>query len=400
MLSRKDLFLRHVGQTSNWPLSLEVEKADGVYLYDTSGKKYLDLNSGIAVSSLGHCHPDVVDAINRQASMYMHTMVYGEHIQTPQIEFAQLLLEQLNNHFESIYYLMSGTEATELAMKIVKRYTGRYEIIACKNSYHGSTQGAESLRSDEDYKAAYRPLLPGIRHMRFNNTDDISMISEKTAGVICEVIQGEAGVIRGTTEFLEQVSKKCQETGSLLIIDEIQTGFGRTGTLFTHKQYSFVPDILLIGKAMGGGMPIAGVVSSKNIMSCLASHPELGHITTFGGHPVSVAAAQASLKVLLETDLISKVEEKAEYLKDSLSAHSIIKEVRSAGLLMAVEPVKRKYLKHIVSRAFELGLLIDWFLFNDRSFRLAPPLIISYQELQRASEILIETFDFAQSYYD
>ena len=399
MRSRKQIFISHVGQTSSYPMSFEVERAEGVFQYDINGKEFLDLNSGIAVSSLGHCHKRVVEAVTKQASRYMHTMVYGEHIQSPQLEFAELLTDQINAHFQSVYFLMSGTEATELAMKLAKRFTGRREIIACKNAYHGSTQGAESLRSDESYKAAYRPLLPGIRHISFNNLNDLSMISEQTAAVFCEIVQGEAGVIRGKREFIEGLRQKCTSTGTLLVVDEIQTGFGRTGSLFAHQQYSIRPDILLIGKAMGGGMPIAGVVSTKKIMSCLTKNPDLGHITTFGGHPVSVAAAVATLRELLESDLISKVNKKANYLVEQLSQHPIISEVRHAGLLMAVEPTKRKYLKHIVAKAFELGVLVDWFLFNDRSFRLAPPLIINQDQLKLAVDRLLEAFDFAQDVY-
>ena len=399
MNSKKSLFLSHVGQTSKYPLLFEIQRAEGVFQYDLSGKKYFDLNSGIAVSSLGHCHPEVVKAVCAQANTFMHTMVYGEHVQSPQVDFASLLLKEIDDHFESVYYLMSGTEATELAMKMAKRFTGRYEIIACKNAYHGSTQGAESLRSDEEYKGAYRPLLPGIRHIEFNNEDDIGMISNSTAAVICEVVQGEAGVVKGNIQFLEALAERCAKVGALLIVDEIQTGFGRTGSLFAHQQYKIVPDILLIGKAMGGGMPIAGVVSSKEIMECLTQNPDLGHITTFGGHPVSVAAAHAALKVLLNSGMIKQVNEKAQYLAGKLEKHPIVKQVRYAGLLMALEPTKRKYLKHIAQRAFELGVLMDWFLFNDRSLRLAPPLIITMSELEEAADLLLKALDYAMEVY-
>ena len=399
MNNLRSLFLQQVGQTNERPLMLEVERAEGVYIYTKDDKKFIDMNSGIAVSSLGHCHPNVVKAIRDQSETYMHTMVYGEHIQTPQVEYANLLLKHLDPHFESLYFLMSGTEATELAMKISKRYTGRYEIVACKNAYHGSTQGAESLRSDQNYQGPYRPLLPGIRHIYFNNERDIEVITEHTACVICEVVQGEAGVIEANKEFLSQLSSHCTNMGALLVFDEIQTGFGRTGSLFAHQAQEIVPDILLVGKAMGGGMPIAGVITSNEIMGSLSVQPALGHITTFGGHPVSVASALAALKTILDEKIIDTVQQKAKYVSESLVQHPIIKEVRSAGLLMAVETTKRKYLKHIVEAAHEYGVLVDWFLFNDRSFRLAPPLIISMAELKEACTILLKAFDYAASKY-
>ena len=326
-------------------------------------------------------------------------MVYGEHIQAPQVSFATRLLGELDEHFQSVYYLSAGTEATELAMKIAKKFTGRYEIVACRNAYHGSTQAAEALRSDEDYKAGYMPLLPGIKHIDFNQVKDLSLISCRTACVICEVVQGEAGVIKGHEHFLQALQKKCTDVGALLIFDEIQSGFGRTGKLFAHQHFGIIPDVLMLGKAMGGGMPISGVVSSKKIMETIVRDPALGHISTFGGHPVSCAAADASLKVLLEGSIINEVKEKEAYILKRLATHPIIKEIRSAGLMMAVEPTRRKYLKHIVAKAFDLGVIIDWFLFNNRSFRLAPPLVISTQELKEACDILLEAMDYAQGKY-
>ena len=399
MASIRDLYLSNVGQTSDLPMLLEVDRAEGVHIYDREGKRYIDMNSGISVSSLGHCHPEVTKAIIDQVSSYTHTMVYGEHVQAPQVSFASRLLKQLDEHFQCVYYLSAGTEATELAMKIAKRLTGRYEIIACRDAYHGSTQGAESLRSDEDYKYGYMPLLPGVHHIDFNSIEDLQKISCRTACVICEVVQGEAGVIKGDADYLEALQKKCADVGTLLIFDEIQSGFGRTGRLFAHQHYGVIPDVLLIGKAMGGGMPISGVVSSKKIMETIVRDPALGHISTFGGHPVSCAAADASLKVLLETSIIDEVQEKEAYIQKRLTAHLIIKEVRSVGLMMAVEPTRRKYLKHIVAKAFELGVIIDWFLFNNRCFRLAPPLIISMSELEEACDILLNAMDFAQGKY-
>lgn len=399
MLTQRQLFLSHVAQTSELPVMLEIDRAQGVFIYDVQGRRYYDMNSGIAVSSLGHCHPQVVRAINEQSQRYLHTTVYGEHIQTPQVTLARLLTKQLDSKLEAVYFLNAGTEATELAMKLAKRHTGRYEIITCSNAYHGSTQGAESLRSDNDYKGAFLPLIPGIRHIQFNNYEDLAKISTSTAGVILELIQGEAGVRLPDVKWLQALAQQCSTFEVLLVADEIQSGFGRTGRLFAYQGFGIVPDVLLIGKAMGGGMPIAGVVSSTAIMSSLSKRPALGHITTFGGHPVCCAAALASLEVLLETDLIAEVAAKEAYIHSKLCPHPIVKEIRSAGLMMAVETTNRKYLKHVVGQALHRGLIVDWFLFDNRSFRLAPPLIISMAELTEACEILWEALDAAQDYY-
>ena len=395
----RQLYLAKVAQTSELPMMLEVDHAEGVFIYDTEGKRYFDMNSGIAVSSLGHRHPAVVAAIKAQADKYLHTMVYGEHVQSPQVLFADRLLTQLDDSLSTLYYLMSGTEATELAMKLAKRYTGRPQLVACRQAYHGSTQGAESLRSDEDYKAPYRPLLPGIVHIDFNNMEDVTKITTQTACIILEVIQGEAGVRLPNAKWLQAVKTRCHDVGALFILDEIQSGFGRTGHLFAHQAYGVTPDILLIGKAMGGGMPIAGVISSHEIMSCLIKNPSLGHITTFGGHPMSCAAAFANLEILLQDHLIGSVKMKEAFIKSKLENHPVIKEIRSAGLMMAVEVKSRKYLKHIVAKSFELGLIVDWFLFNNRSFRLAPPLIITMEELSEACNILEAALDHAWELY-
>lgn len=394
----RQLFLSHVAQTSNLPMMLEVDYAKGVFIYDSSGKRYFDMNSGISVSSLGHCHPKVVQAVKDQVDKYAHTMVYGEHIQNPQVAYAALLCSKLDPKLDSLYYVMSGTEATEGAMKLAKRYTGRTEIISCANAYHGSTQGAESLRSDEAYKRAYYPLLPDVNHISFNNQEDLKHITERTACIILEPVQAEAGVIPPNQEYLKAVRKRCDETGTLMILDEIQTGFGRTGHLFAHHKYDVLPDILLIGKAMGGGMPIAGFVANKELMSAFVSNPALGHITTFGGHPVSCAAAQATLASLLEDNIVEDVLAKEDLIK-SLLVHPIIKEVRSSGLMMAVELSRRKYLKHVVAKCYEIGLIVDWFLFNNRSFRLAPPLIITEEEIKEACGIILEAMDFAEQKY-
>ncbi len=399
MPSLRELFLSHVAQTSEIPLMLEVESAEGMYITSTSGKKYLDLNSGISVSSLGHRNPEVVKAMKDQLDRHMHTMVYGEHIHNMPVQYARMLTEQLPEYLQSVYYLMSGTEVIEAAMKLAKRVTGRYEIISCRNAYHGSSQGAESLRSDHEYSEAFYPLLPGIHHIDFNDENGLEEITENTAAIILEPVQAEAGIIPPKDDFLVKVRERCNETGTLMVLDEIQTGFGRTGKLFAFKKYGVIPDILCIGKAMGGGMPIGALVSSNALMSTFTKYPVLGHITTFGGHPVSCAAAFATLNVLLKENYVEKVEEKEAHFLKRLK-HPIIKEVRSSGLMMAVELTRRKYLKHVVSHTFELGAIVDYFLFNNKSFRLAPPLIINEEEIEKACNILLRACDFAQKKYE
>ena len=396
--SRREVFIRHVAQTSAYPLALDIDKAEGIFIYSKDKKKYYDLNSGISVSSLGHRHPAVIKAIQDQLSKYMHTMVYGEHIQSPQLRYSQLLTSQLDKSLSSIYFLNSGSEVIEAAMKLVKRATTRYEIIACKSAYHGSTQGAESLRSDLDYTQAFMPLLPGIKHIEFNSEADLNLITESTAAVIVEPVQAEAGVIIPQRDYLKKVKARCSETGTLLVLDEIQTGFGRTGYLFGHQKYGIVPDLICIGKAMGGGMPIGGLVGSPHLLGLFTRNPDLGHITTFGGHPVTCAAAHATLLELLRGDIIYQVSEKEDFIRQKL-VHPLIQEIRSSGLLMAVELTKRKYLKHVVNNAFENGALIDYFLFNQKSFRLVPPLIYTIEQLDSACNILLGALDFAMNKY-
>jgi len=398
MLSHRQLFLAHVGQTSPLSLMLEVDRAEGMYIYDTDGKAYLDFNSGISVSSLGHCHPYITKAIHEQVDRYMHTMVYGEHIQSPQIQFSTLLTRVLNNGLDTVYFANCGTEVVEIAMKLAKRYTRRYEIISATNAYHGSTAGAEALRSDHEFTRAFAPNLPGIQHIRFNHFEDLHKITTKTAAVIMEPVQAEAGVVPPEQDYLKAVEARCKEVRALFILDEIQTGFGRTGYLFAHQKYGVVPDVLLLAKSMGGGMPVGACVSRQEILSAFTKKPSLGHITTFGGHPVCVAAAHAMLTYISTESLVCHVQEKEAYLRRHL-VHPIIKEVRSSGLMMAVELTKRKYLKHVVAKAFELGLLIDYFLFNDRCFRMAPPLIIEQAEMDKGIGILLEAMDFASNQY-
>lgn len=398
-VSKRDLFFKHLAQTTGYPLALEVDRAEGVFIYDTSGKRYFDLNSGISVSSLGHRHPRVVEAIKSQLDRYMHTMVYGEHIQSPQTDYAQLLCANLDASLNCVYFLNSGTEVIEAAMKLAKRATGRYEIIACSQAYHGSSQGSESLRSDHDYSRSFLPLLPGVRHIKFNAFEDLDRISCRTAAVVLEPVQAEAGVIPPGAGYLQAVRDRCNQTGTLLILDEIQTGFGRTGRLFAHQHYNIIPDLLCLGKAMGGGLPIGGLIGAGKLVNLFSQNPDLGHISTFAGNPVVCASARATLEVLLETDLISEVQVKSDYLNERLSGHPIVKELRRAGLMMAVELTRRKYLKHVVSKAFEKGALIDYFLFNSRSFRLAPPLVYTMDQLKDAADILVEALDFAQNRY-
>lgn len=381
-------FIKHVGQTSLIPHGLEVSHAKGMYIYDTDGNPYLDLNAGIAVSSMGHSHPNVLEAIKGQSEKYLHTMVYGEHIQAVQVSYAKLLAAQLDPSLSSVFYVTSGTEATEGAMKLSRRITGRYELIACKNAYHGSTLGAESLMSQTWMTQAYRPHLPGIRFIEFNNIESLSIITEKTAGVFIELVQGCAGVQVIDPAFLKALKARCEETGSLLIYDEIQTGFGRTGKLFAHQHWNILPDIMLIAKAMGGGMPIGAFVSSKENMDHFTDDPPLGHINTFGGHPVCVAAAQATLETLLASDLVSEVDQKAELLISHLK-HPSIKEIRHKGLMIGVDLDNAAMVKKFLTAAKEARLLIDTFLFNETSFRLAPPLIISDDEIKLAGEKII-----------
>jgi acetylornithine/succinyldiaminopimelate/putrescine aminotransferase len=390
MLTNRQVFFNNVAQTSEAPLALEIEKAEGVYLYDADGKKYIDLISGISVSNIGHRHPEVLRAIHNQLDKYMHLMVYGEYIQSPQTLLAKALTEQLPSQLSSVYFVNSGTEAVEGAMKLAKRYTGRTEIISFKNAYHGSTQGSLSIMGSEEFKSAYRPLLPDTKLIRFNSAEDLDLITEKTACVIVETIQGEAGAIVPENEFLSKLRKRCTDMGALLVADEIQCGFGRTGTLFAFEQYGFVPDVLCLAKGMGGGMPVGAFISSGKIMSSLTNNPVLGHITTFGGHPVCCAAALATLNVLLDEKLAEGVVEK-ERLFRSLLKHPLIRSVNGKGLLLAIEFESFEQNKKIIDKCIHAGVITDWFLFNSHSMRIAPPLTISEEEICFACRIILES---------
>ncbi|WP_121809139.1 aspartate aminotransferase family protein [Mucilaginibacter kameinonensis] len=393
MTTLRQLFLANNAQTTNFPLLLEFERAEGVYMYNAEGKPYIDLISGIGVSSLGHSNPYVINAIKEQVDKYMHLMVYGEYVQTPQVRFAEKLVSVLPDNLQSVYFTNSGAEAVEGALKLAKRFTGRQQIIACHNSYHGSTQGALSVMGNEEFKQAYRPLLPGVNFIHFNNPEDLDLITEQTACVIIETIQGEAGIRVPDLAYMKALRARCTQTGTLLILDEIQAAFGRTGKLFAFEHFDIVPDILLLAKALGGGMPIGAFISSNQIMDALKENPILGHITTFGGHPVCCAAGLAALEFLLDNDLVSAVAEK-EVLFRELLVHPAIRQVRGKGLMMAVELEDFDLNKKIIDRCIENGVITDWFLHCSNSMRLAPPLIITLDEIRKACNVIIEAIDF------
>lgn len=394
MLTNRQLFLKHLGQTSTSPMMLEIVRAEGVFMYGPSGEKYLDLISGVSVSNTGHCHPSVVKAVKDQTDSYMHLMVYGEIIQSPQVGYAEYLSHYLPPSLGCIYFVNSGSEAVEGALKLAKRFTGRSKIVSFKNSYHGSTHGALSIQGSEFYRNAFRPLLPDTFQAEFNNPDSLNIIDEKTACVIIEPIQGEGGVILPHDGFLDLVREKCSHTKALLIFDEIQTGFGRTGSMFALDRFKVIPDILLLAKALGGGMPLGAFISSNEIMSALVSSPPLGHITTFGGHPVCCAAGLASMKVLTEEHLVESCQGKSLLFKKLLN-HQLISEVRGEGLLLAVRLPNPEYVNYIIKEAPRFGLVLDYFLFCNSAFRIAPPLIISEEEIRQASRQILLLLDEA-----
>ena len=387
MLTNRQLFLKHLGQTSESPLMLEIERAEGVFMYGPAGEKYLDLVSGVSVSNTGHRHHKVVAAVKNQVDAYMHLMVYGEVIQNPQVKYAEYLTEFLPSNLTSVYFVNSGSEAVDGALKLAKRYTGRSRIISFRKSYHGSTHGALSVQGSEFFRNAFRPLLPDCFQISFNSIPSLDIIDERTACVIVEPVQGEAGVIFPEQGFLENVREKCTKSGTLLIFDEIQTGFGRTGKMFAIDRFKVIPDILLLAKALGGGMPLGAFISSNEIMSSLSCTPRLGHITTFGGHPVSCAAGMASMQVLTEEKLIDSCSRKSNLFR-KLIVHDLVKEIRGEGLLLAVQLRDSEYVKYIVAKAPEFGLVLDYFLFCEDSFRIAPPLIISEEEISWACQKL------------
>lgn len=394
MLTNRQLFLQHLGQTSVAPMMLEIVRAEGIYMYGPDGKKYIDLISGVSVSNTGHCHPRVVEAVKNQVDKYMHLMVYGEFIQSPQVKYAERLAEILPPSLNSCYFVNSGSEAVEGALKLAKRITGKSRIISFKNSYHGSTHGALSIQGSEVYRNAFRPLLPDIYQVGFNDEKSLNAIDNNTACVIIEPVQGEAGIIFPEKDFLSKIRNRCNTTGSLLIFDEIQTGFGRLGHMFAIDRFGVVPDILLLAKALGGGMPLGAFISSGEKMSALVTNPSLGHITTFGGHPVCCAAGLASLNVIIEEKLAEKCVSKSILFKKHLT-HPLISEVRGEGLFLAVQLSDPSYIQYVIAHAPEFGLVLDYFLFCNNAFRIAPPLIISEDEITLACNQLNKLLDNA-----
>lgn len=391
-MNQRELFLQHVAQTSMAPLALEIVRAEGSLLFDAAGKEYIDLIGGISVANVGHRHPRVLEAIRTQLDAYLHIMVYGEFVETPQVRYAKALTDLLPASLNSVYFTNSGAEAIEGAMKLAKRVTGRTRIIAFNNSYHGSTQGALSVMGDEYWRNAFRPLLPDIMHLDYNDLSAIDCIKDNVACVIVETVQAESGIKRPDASWLQALRKKCSDTGALLILDEIQAGFGRTGSLWGFTSFQIEPDILVLGKALGGGMPLGAFITDKKRMDALAEAPVLGHITTFGGHPVSCAAGLAALQVIVEEVKMEQVRAKEKLLIHKL-VHPKIKSLRSAGLWMAVEFDSFDSCKKVIDYAIQKGVLTDWFLFAANCLRISPPLLISEEQLNKACAIILEAFD-------
>ena len=391
-MTQRELFLHHVAQTSTAPLALEIIKAEGCKLYDIHGKEYIDLIGGISVANTGHRHPKVIEAIRKQLDAYMHVMVYGEFVESPQVNYAHLLSQNLPSTLNSVYFTNSGAEAVEGAMKLAKRVTNRTEIIAFNHSYHGSTQGALSVMGDEYWRNSFRPLLPGILHLTYNTYGSIDEITTHTACVIVETVQAEAGIITPDKEWMQALREKCTITGALLIIDEIQAGFGRTGKLWGFEHFEIVPDILLLGKALGGGMPLGAFIADRYLMGALTDNPVLGHITTFGGHPVCCASGLAAMKVLLDENWIRNVKHR-EDLFHSLLRHHQIKKIRSFGLWMAVEFRSTETSKKVIDACIAMGVLTDWFLFAPNCLRISPPLMMTESEIRTACEVILKACD-------
>jgi acetylornithine/succinyldiaminopimelate/putrescine aminotransferase len=389
-MNQRELFLKHVAQTSPSPLAFEIAKAEGCLLYDINGKEYIDLIGGISVANIGHRHPGVIDAIKKQLDAYMHVMVYGEFIESPQVQYAKLLTENLPSALDSVYFTNSGAEAIEGAMKLAKRVTNRTQIVAFKNSYHGSTQGALSIIGNEYWRNAFRPLLPDVLHLEYNSFESINEISESTACIIAETAQAEAGIIVPSKEWMQALRRKCTATGTLLILDEIQAGFGRTGKLWGFENFEIIPDVLVLGKALGGGMPLGAFIADKKLMNALTENPVLGHITTFGGHPVCCAAGLAAMKVLLEEKIIDSVCAKEELFR-SLLIHKKIRSIRSFGLWLAIEFDSFETSKKIIDACIVSGVMTDWFLFAANCMRISPPLMISNKEISEACERILSS---------
>ncbi|HAJ98948.1 MAG TPA: aspartate aminotransferase family protein [Bacteroidales bacterium] len=391
-MNHRELFYHFLGQTSDFPLAIEVSHAHGVYLYTPTGKRYLDIISGIGVSNLGHGHPEVIAAVKHQVDKYMHLMVYGELVQSPQVLLAQKLVELLPDSLNNVYLVNSGAEATEGALKLAKRFTGRTEIVSFRHAYHGSTHGALSIGGSENLKQAFRPLLPGITIIDYNCYEQLKAITRQTACVVVETIQGEAGVMVPNAGYLNKLRQQCDQTGTLLVFDEIQCGFGRTGKLWAFEHFGVVPDILLLAKSMGGGLPIGAFIASKQIMRSLTHSPVLGHITTFGGNPVCAAAALAHITVVQRDRLWEQVPQKEQLFREQLK-HNQIVEIRGMGLMLAIVYENAPKAQRVIARCLEEGLLTDWFLFADNCLRIAPPLIISNEQIREACEIILKASD-------
>ena len=392
MISHKQLFLLNNAQTSTSPNFLEVDHAEGIYLYDIEGKKYMDLVSGFAVSNIGHRHPKVISAIKEQLDKYLHLTVYGEFIQSPMVKFAEKLISVLPDSLNNVYFVNSGTEATEGALKLAKRFTGRSGVISCNNAYHGSTHGALSVMGNEHFKQAYRPLLPDVSFINFGIEEDLENITAHTACVIMETVQGEAGIRVASMSYMQKLRERCTEMGTLLILDEIQAAFGRTGKLFAFEHYDIVPDILLLAKALGGGMPIGAFVANREVMGVLKENPILGHITTFGGHPVSSVAGLASLNVIIDEDLVRDVAIKGELFR-SLLVHPKIKEIRGIGLMMSLQLYTFEQVEQVSRLCGTGGVVIDWFLHCENALRIAPPLMITEEEIKLACTVILKALD-------
>jgi len=391
-IGNRQFFLQHLAQTSDAPLLLEIERAEGHYLYDATGKKYLDLISGISVSSLGHRHPKVLEAIHTQLDKYMHLMVYGEVVQSPQVQLAQALGKVLPPQLDNFYFVSSGSEAIEGAMKLARRYTGRSAFVAQINAYHGGTQGALSLMSNEYYSGPYRPLLPNIHFIEADNIDALQNMAEPPAAVVLELIQAERGSFVLSTEYVHAVREFCNRTGALMIVDEIQTGMGRTGTMFIFEQYGIVPDVLVLGKALGGGMPMGAFIASKDVMQCLSENPVLGHITTFGGHPVCCAAAAAAVNITAENLQNFRVDEKEKLFREHL-IHPKIRRITGKGLLLAAHLDSEKTCKDLIRSALDEGVFTDWFLYAPDALRIAPPLSITEEEIIQTCRSLVKLLE-------
>ncbi|NND16588.1 MAG: aspartate aminotransferase family protein [Eudoraea sp.] len=387
-----DDFFTYQTQTSTHPIGMEISHAKGSYIYDAEGKEHLDFVAGVSACTLGHCHPEIVKAAQEQAASYMHVMVYGEYIQEPAVSYAKLLAEQLPPSLQTTYLVNSGTEAMEGALKLARKATERSEIIAAKNCYHGNTMGSLSLSDYEERRAPFLPLIPDIRHIQFNDTESLSIITERTAAVVLETIQGGAGFILPEHGYLEAVRRRCTETGTLLILDEIQPGFGRTGKLFAFEHYNCVPDILVLGKGMASGLPIGGFVASKDLMAQLASDPELGHITTFGGNAVIAAAAKKTLEVLLRDELIDSIPAKEMRFKELLQ-HELIDEVRGTGLMLSLLMPDAETASKLISGCADKGLILFGLLFENKAVRITPPLTISDEEITKGCRIILEILD-------